>query len=120
MVELDPYDVQPACSKRTALGRFAHESAAFGLCVPGQPLAAYMGDDSRGEYIYKFVSDASWSEADAIRPTAWPPATNTSTAAACTWRSFNADGSGQWIELTIANPASPATPGTPSPTRPTC
>ena len=65
MVEADPYDGTQALRKRTALGRFAHESAAFGLRVPGRPLAVYMGDDSRGEYIYKFVSGANWDAADA-------------------------------------------------------
>ena len=53
--------------KRTALGRFAHESAAFGKLVAGKPLAVYMGDDSRNEYIYKFVSSANWGAADAER-----------------------------------------------------
>ena len=51
--------------KRTTLGRFAHESGVFGKVVEGKPLAVYMGDDSRGEYIYKFVSASNWSAADA-------------------------------------------------------
>lgn len=37
------------------MGRFAHEAAVFGKPVVGKPLAVYMGDDSRNEYIYKFV-----------------------------------------------------------------
>jgi hypothetical protein len=104
MVELDPYRPDSVLHKRTALGRFAHESAAFGLCVPGQPLAAYMGDDSRGEYIYKFVSEAAWSEADRT------PADRIATGSKYLDRGrlyvarFDADGSGEWIELTIADP----------------
>ena len=47
------------------MGRFAQESADFGKIVAGKPLAVYMGDDSRGEYIYKFVSTANWDSADA-------------------------------------------------------
>ncbi|MEO7246641.1 MAG: alkaline phosphatase PhoX, partial [Rubrivivax sp.] len=104
MVELDAYDRGAAVRKRTALGRFAHESAAFGLCVPGQPLAAYLGDDSRGEYIYKFVSEAAWSEGDR------DPADRIATGSKYLDRGrlyvarFRADGTGEWIELTIADP----------------
>ena len=65
IVEIDPYDKAAAIKKRTALGRFAHESAAFSRLVAGKPLAVYMGDDSRGEYIYKYVSNANWDAADA-------------------------------------------------------
>jgi hypothetical protein len=65
IVEIDAYDKTRMAKKRTALGRFAHESAAFGKAVVGQPLSIYMGDDSRGEYIYKFVTTAVWDAADA-------------------------------------------------------
>ena len=58
MTEIDPYDPESVIQKRTALGRFAHEGAAFSRPRTGEPLAVYMGDDARGEYIYKFVSDA--------------------------------------------------------------
>ena len=59
--EIDSYDNIRMSRKLTALGRFAHESAAFGKVEAGKPLSVYMGDDSRGEYIYKFVSTALWS-----------------------------------------------------------
>src|SRR5690606_39832721 len=59
IVEMDAYDKSKSIKKRTALGRFAHESAVFGKPVAGQPLAVYMGDDSRNEYIYKFVDRKS-------------------------------------------------------------
>ena len=65
ILEVDPYDKTKPAKKRSALGRFAHESAAFGVVTAGQPLAVYMGDDSRNEYIYKFVSATVWSAADA-------------------------------------------------------
>jgi secreted PhoX family phosphatase len=35
IVEMDPYDKTRVVRKRTALGRFAKESAAFGLPVAG-------------------------------------------------------------------------------------
>lgn len=99
IVELDAYDKTTAARKRTALGRFAHESAAFGKPVEGQPLAVYMGDDSRGEYIYKFVSTKTWVAADAN------PADRITTGDAYLddgklyVAKFNSDGTGQWIEL---------------------
>ena len=64
MVEVDPYNPAAAPVKRTALGRFAHESGAFSKLTPGLPLAVYMGDDSRNEYIYKYVSKALWNAND--------------------------------------------------------
>jgi secreted PhoX family phosphatase len=105
IVEMDPYDKTKAAKKRTALGRYAHESAAFGKPVAGQPLAVYMGDDSRNEYIYKFVSTAVWSAADAS------PADRISVGdkyldnGKLYVAKFNADGTGQWIELSISNAA---------------
>lgn len=105
MVEADPYDGTQALRKRTALGRFAHESAAFGLRVPGRPLAVYMGDDSRGEYIYKFVSAANWDAADANPANRITTGDKYLDAGKLYVAKFNADGTGQWIELAIANPA---------------
>jgi uncharacterized protein len=105
IVEMDAYDKTQAARKRTALGRFAHESAAFGTPVAGQPLAVYMGDDSRGEYIYKFVSTKTWVAADAN------PANRVTTGDAYLdtgklyVAKFNSDGSGTWIELAIGNAA---------------
>ena len=61
MVELDPMnpDFQPV--KRTHLGRFAHEGVVFAPAVEGKPVVCYSGDDSRFEYIYKFVSEAPFA-----------------------------------------------------------
>lgn len=55
IVEIDPFDPDSTPVKRTALGRFAHEAATTTIARDGR-LVAYMGDDSRFEYIYKFVS----------------------------------------------------------------
>ena len=105
IVEIDPYDGSVAIKKRTGLGRFAHESAAFGLQVAGRPLAVYMGDDSRGEYIYKYVSDASWSAADASPTNRIATGDKYLDSGKLYVAKFNADGSGSWIELSLANTA---------------
>lgn len=96
IVEIDPFSTS-APRKRTALGRFAHEDCKVSPAIEGQPLTFYMGDDSRGEYIYKFVSKALWSKSDI----------NGGYAAGDKYMNdgilyvakFNGDGSGQWIEL---------------------
>ncbi|WP_144734059.1 PhoX family protein [Acinetobacter oleivorans] len=96
MVEIDPFDGRQNPVKRTSLGRFAHEDSAC-RAVAGQPLAFYMGDDSRGEYIYKFVSTAVWDVKDVNR--GYAAGDKYMNAGKLYVAKFNNDGSGQWIEL---------------------
>ncbi|RPE29730.1 hypothetical protein EC846_2305 [Acinetobacter sp. BIGb0102] len=96
MVEIDPFDGRQNPVKRTSLGRFAHEDSAC-RAVAGQPLAFYMGDDSRGEYIYKFVSDAKWDTKDVNG--GYRAGDKYMNAGKLYVAKFNNDGSGQWIEL---------------------
>lgn len=103
IVELDAYDKTKAARKRTALGRFAHESAAFGTPVVGKPLAVYMGDDSRGEYIYKFVSSANWAAADANPTDRVTTGDKYLDSGKLYVAKFGSDGKGQWVELSITN-----------------
>jgi uncharacterized protein len=110
VVEIDPFNPTSTPKKRTAMGRLAHEGAWPAKAVAGKPLVFYMGDDSRGEYIYKFVSTESWNAGD----------TSGGLAAGDKYldsgklyaAKFNADGTGTWLELsfgvngiTAANPA---------------
>lgn len=103
MVEIDPYDKNVAIRKRTTLGRFAHESGVFGKVVDGKPLAVYMGDDSRGEYIYKFVSATNWSAADASPANRITTGDKYLDVGKLYVAKYNADGTGQWIELSLNN-----------------
>ncbi|PJG44798.1 phosphatase [Acinetobacter tandoii] len=96
MVEIDPFSRSANPVKRTSLGRFAHEDSAC-RAVEGEPLAFYMGDDSRGEYIYKFVSSANWDSKDVNGGyTAGDKYMNNGTLYVA---KFNSDGSGEWLEL---------------------
>lgn len=60
VVEVDPFGELPPL-KHTALGRFAHENAAWRLGSTGR-LVVYMGDDSANQYLYKFVSAGVYRE----------------------------------------------------------
>jgi len=55
VVEVDPSDPGSTPRKHTMLGRFKHEGANSVIAKNGRAVA-YMGDDERGDYLYKFVS----------------------------------------------------------------
>ena len=98
VVEIDPFSTA-APRKRSALGRFAHEDCQVGAAIEGQPLTFYMGDDSKGEYIYKFVSKALWSNTDINAGyNAGDKYLNQGTLYVA---KFSEDGNGQWIELSF-------------------
>jgi len=97
ITEIDPFDQNSMPQKRTALGRFAHENCAYAPVEQGKPVVFYMGDDARGEYIYKFVSKATWSTADiggGLK--AGDKYLNDGTLYVAI---FNEDGSGKWQPL---------------------
>lgn len=103
IVEIDPFNPNSQAVKRTSLGRFAHENCAYAPVQEGKPVVFYMGDDARGEYIYKFVSKATWSNADIGRGlAAGDKYLNEGTLYVAV---FNADGSGEWKPLTFGKNA---------------
>ncbi len=61
IVEIDPFDPTATPKKRTALGRFKHENAELVIAASGK-VVVYLGDDERGEFLYKFVSDGFYAE----------------------------------------------------------
>ena len=63
VVEIDPMDPASTPLKRTALGRFKHENAAVIVADNGH-VVVYLGDDERGEHLYKFASKNKYNAAD--------------------------------------------------------
>lgn len=91
IVEIDPMDPTSTPKKRTALGRFKHENAEVVVAANGQ-VVVYMGDDERGEFLYKFISDGTYAvggdNSDLLETGSLFVA------------KFNEDGSGEWLALT--------------------
>lgn len=94
VVEIDPLgELGPLPVKRTALGRFDHENTAY-LLGRDNTLAVYMGDDSTPGCVYKFVADQKYN------PRARAGNVNLLDKGTLYAARFNADGTGEWIELT--------------------
>ncbi|MGB4115423.1 MAG: PhoX family phosphatase [Polaromonas sp.] len=104
IVEIDPYSATSTPAKRTALGRRANEGAWPSLAIVGRPLAFYMGCDSRGEYVYKFVSKKLWQAADANRADRMKVGAEYMDEGTIYAARFNADGTGTWVKLDMSNP----------------
>lgn len=98
VVEIDPMDPTQTPIKRTALGRIKHENAEVVVNVDGH-VVVYMGDDEKGEYIYKFVSA---KKLDRKNPKANLDLLDEGTLYVARFKTVEgqAQGEGEWIELT--------------------
>ncbi|WP_020207830.1 PhoX family protein [Gilvimarinus chinensis] len=92
VVEFDPFDPESRPVKRTALGRLVREGCTCVLADDGT-MAFYSGDDTRGEYVYKFVPEGKF-RADA--PAANRDLLDKGTAYVAV---YHADGTGEWRAL---------------------
>jgi len=63
VIEIDPQNPKSTPVKHTNLGRFKHEGANVRIAKNGKAVA-YSGDDSRFEYLYKFISKGTYSKHD--------------------------------------------------------
>lgn len=91
IVEIDPTDPTSTPIKHTALGRFKHENAAAVIAPDGR-VVVYMGDDERGEFMYKYVSNEAYT-----------PGGKTSELlddGQLYVAKFNTDTTGEWVALT--------------------
>jgi secreted PhoX family phosphatase len=98
VVEIDPYDPASLPRKRTALGRCGHEGA-FIHAVNGKRMGVYMGDDGRREYVYKYVSNATWTDADRNSANRLAIGDKYLDAGTLYVARFEADGTGRWLPL---------------------
>ncbi len=96
IVEIDPFNPDAKPIKRTALGRKKNECAAFHVATDGHAVV-YIGDDTIFDYVYKYVSAEPWRE---MMDNGESPLDRGTLYCA----RFNDDGTGDWLELSMANP----------------
>jgi len=94
VVEIDPADPRSTPKKRTALGRFKHENAEV-VVADNRRVVVYLGDDERGEFLYRFVSSGRYrrggDNADLLADGKLYVA------------KFDDNGGGEWIQMTPRN-----------------
>jgi len=99
VVEIDPMNPEAKPLKRTALGRFKHENAALMIDNSGH-VVVYLGDDERGEHLYKFVSKGKY-DASSQAKNRDLLVEGTLYVAKFSSNEGELKGKGEWIELTF-------------------
>ena len=107
VVEVDPMNPDESPRKHSMLGRFKHEGACVTIAPSGRAVA-YSGDDERGDYMYRFVSEGLFDErgtSAARRHNKTLLTKGTLYVAKLTGNDSGAitapyDGTGEWIALT--------------------
>ncbi|WP_153445761.1 PhoX family protein [Vibrio algicola] len=99
VVEIDPMNPHSKPKKRTALGRFKHENAALTINKNGK-VVVYLGDDERGEHLYKFVSKNKYNQ---HKPEKNRDLLDEGTLYVAKFSAQDAEmhGKGEWLELTF-------------------
>ncbi len=91
ITEINPLDPTSTPVKHTALGRFKHENAEMVQAADGR-VVVYMGDDERGEFMYKFVSNGVYTEGGSTE--------GLLSEGTLYVAKFNDDMTGEWLALT--------------------
>ena len=91
ITEIDPSDPNSTPIKHTNLGRFKHENAAVAVANDGR-IVVYMGDDERGEFMYKYVSNGVYTPGG--------PTSALLDDGQLYVAKFNDDQTGEWVALT--------------------
>lgn len=99
VVEIDPNDPNSTPLKRSALGRFKHENAALTINKDNH-VVVYLGDDERGEHLYRFVSKNKYQKGnDAANRNLLEE--GTLYVAQFDMEDKELKGQGRWLELTF-------------------
>ncbi len=91
IVEIDPTKPDSVPVKHTGLGRIKHENAALVVAADGR-VVVYLGDDERGEFLYRFVSNGIYTPGGSTEGLLDDGVLSVA--------KFTEDGKGEWVALT--------------------